>query len=110
MPADTPLGRYLRERWATLAISQADFARRIDARSSYVYLVRTGQRKPPLDHHQVWVQALELSGTAASDRLLELMRLGHAPREIQERYEEMRAVVVAMPQAPARPRRARSNR
>lgn len=91
MPDLTPLGHFLRQRWEELGIQQAEFARRVGIRSSHVYLLKTGQRKPPLEAHARWARALECTSASARERLLELMRLGHCPREIQIRYEDMRA-------------------
>ena len=92
MPADTPLGRFIVDRWETLGIKQTEFAERIGKHSALVQMVRTGRRHMPLDELQLWAKALELTGEDV-DRFTELAHLDHCPAFIQKRYEALRQAV-----------------
>lgn len=87
---EIPLGRFLTARWASLGLTQADFARRVSMFPAHVQQIRVGKRKPPLRAYRRWAEALDLNSPSDINRLMELMQLGHALPVTQEAYERMR--------------------
>jgi len=84
----TAFGRFLRERWERIGISQAEFSRRIGKPAGWVQQIREGSKTPPLREMKNWGDAIDLNGPELQ-RFMDLAAVAHLPREAQPRFLEL---------------------
>ena len=86
-----PIGILLYEALATAGLSQNSFCDAVGYNQGSLQGVIKGRRHPPKGRHDAWAKALGLKGEAKHEFLVSYW-LAHAPPELAEEIDRLRAV------------------